>query len=266
MGTTAHNELVTLDIDGDVAELVLARADAHNAINRDWVDALADAGSSLAAGTAARVLLIRADGPAFSVGGDLAHFNAHSEDLVPELSGMITQFHAALLTLAQLPIPVVCAAHGSVAGGALGLLWASDVVLLSEETKLTTAFAKLGLSGDGGSSWYLPRMVGERRALSLMFNATVLSAAQALDLGLADEVLPRDQLLDAARARAARLATGPTAALGTMRQLVRESLNRSLAEGLMAERDASARLGGTEDAHEGITAFSAGRRPVFRGR
>jgi 2-(1,2-epoxy-1,2-dihydrophenyl)acetyl-CoA isomerase len=271
MATTAPTDLVSVSHDGDVAELVLARADAHNAINRDWVDALAAATGYLAGGvlteggTGVRALLIRAEGPAFTVGGDLAHFSAHSDDLVPELEGMIATFHAALATLAELPMPVVCAAHGSVAGGGLGLLWASDVVLLAADTKLTTAFARLGLSGDGGSSWYLPRLVGERRALSLLLNATVLSAEDALEMGLADAVVPGGELLAHARERARRLAAGPTLALATMRRLVREAAGRSLAEGLDAELAATARLGASEDFRRGIAAFSSGERPEFQG-
>jgi 2-(1,2-epoxy-1,2-dihydrophenyl)acetyl-CoA isomerase len=161
-------------------------------------------------------------------------------------------------------VPIVCAAQGAVAGGGLGLLWASDVVLLSEDAKLTTAFAKLGLAGDGGSSWYLPRMLGERRALSLMLNATVLSADEALALGLADAVVAGATA--AGRTTAAELATGPTLALGTIRRLVRESSGRSLEEGLAAELDANALLGATADARAGILAFTAGQRPRFQGR
>jgi 2-(1,2-epoxy-1,2-dihydrophenyl)acetyl-CoA isomerase len=265
MGTITGEQMVTLRVDGPVAELVLARADARNAINGEWVQQLDQAANALADGSDARALLIRADGPAFTVGGDLAHFNAHLDELPTELTRMITQFHGSLKTLAELDMPVVCAAHGSVAGGGLGLLWASDVVVLSEETKLTTAFARLGLSGDGGSSWYLPRLVGERKALELMYNATVLSAREAVDLGMANLALPHDQMLDAARGRAAQLAAGPTLAYGTMRRLIRGAYATSLSEGLGAEIGAMTRLGATQDVQRGIRAFSVGERPVFEG-
>jgi 2-(1,2-epoxy-1,2-dihydrophenyl)acetyl-CoA isomerase len=258
--------MITLRTADGVAELVLDAVEARNAINRDWVNALAAAVGDLADSSDVRALLIRAEGPAFSVGGDLAHFNLHLDELADELDLMVTSFHTSLLTIAQLPLPVVCAAQGAVAGGGLGLLWASDVVLVADNAKLTTAFAKLGLSGDGGSSWYLPRMVGERKALSLMLNATVLSALEATDLGLADAVVPAADLTSVARARAAELAGGPTLALGTIRRLVRESAHRTLAEGLDAELAASRRLGSSADARAGILAFAANQKPDFNGR
>jgi len=257
--------MIELNVDEAVAELVLARVDARNAINRDWVDALGDATATLAGETGPRALLIRAEGPAFTVGGDLGHFQNHVNDLSVELRAMVSSFHESLRRIAELKIPVVCAAHGSVAGGGLGLLWASDVVFLAPETKLTTAFAKLGLSGDGGSSWYLPRLVGQRKALQLMFNATVLSAQEAVDLGLADAVVPAEQLQSLARARASELAAGPTLAYATMRRLIRGSSQRSLAEGLDAETAASTALGASGDAQRGVRAFAAGERPDFAG-
>jgi 2-(1,2-epoxy-1,2-dihydrophenyl)acetyl-CoA isomerase len=265
--------VITLHRDGDVAEIVLARVDAHNAIDPGFVTALADAVGRCAvdvdaagAGAGLRAVLIRADGPAFTVGGDLRHFSARLEHLDTELEQMISGYHQALLTIAELPVPVVCAAHGAVAGGGLGLLWAADVVLLADDAKLTTAFSRLGLSGDGGSSWYLPRMLGTRRALQLMLDATVLDAKEALELGLADQVVPKAVLTTIARERAAQLSQGPTVAYGEMRRLVRGAFERTLAQGLDAELSASRRCGASADARAGVEAFAKNQRPNFEGR
>ncbi len=177
---------------------------------------------------------------------------------------MVSSFHASLQLLAELPVPVVCAAQGAIAGGGLGLLWASDLVLLAEDAKLTTAFNRLGLSGDGGSSWYLPRMLGTRQALQLLLRGPALDARQALELGLAEQVVPGSELDSAARAAAAEFAAGPTRAYGEMRQNIRGAFARTLHEGLDAELASMRRTGATADARAGVEAFSVGERPAFR--
>ena len=256
---------VELNVDGAVAEIVLARADARNAIDRAWAEELAERCDELRAGSA-RAVLIRADGPAFTVGGDLGHINGHRDDLADELQRMIDPFHRALRGLAELPVPVVAAAHGAVAGGGLGLLWCADVVLLAEGAKLATAFSRLGLSGDGGSTWYLPRLVGLRRAIELELQGRVLSADEAVEWGLASRVVPAAALHDEARLVARTLAAGPTHAYAEMRRLLRSAFDRDLGAGLDAELQAIQRCGRTADAQEGIAAFLAQRAPGFAGR
>jgi 2-(1,2-epoxy-1,2-dihydrophenyl)acetyl-CoA isomerase len=263
-GTFAAAEPVRLEISDSVAELTLCRAEARNAINPEWVEALARAVSACSQ-PGIRAVLIRADGPAFTVGGDLKHFSARLDTLSAELREMIDPYHAALAQLAALPVPVVCAAQGAIAGGGLGLLWASDVVLLSDDARLATAFAQLGLSGDGGSSWYLPRMIGTRRALVLLLSGRQLGAEEALELGLVDRVVDGQHLVEAARSVAREFASGPTVALGEIRRLVRGAFERTLAEGLDAELEASARCGATADAREGVQAFRERRAPHFGG-
>jgi 2-(1,2-epoxy-1,2-dihydrophenyl)acetyl-CoA isomerase len=197
------------------------------------------------------------------VGGDLAYMADRLEDLPEALEGLIEPFHRALLGLAELPVPVVCAAQGAVAGGGLGLLWASDVVLLAHGTKLATGFAAIGLSGDGGCMWYLPRLIGMRRAMQLQMGNRVLSAEEAVEWGLADRAVAPEDLLAEAEAAAQELAAGPTAALAEMRRLIRRSFDVDLAAGLDAERAGMVRTGGTPDAREGIGAFVARRAPRF---
>jgi 2-(1,2-epoxy-1,2-dihydrophenyl)acetyl-CoA isomerase len=253
------------DADG-VAQIVLARADARNAIDLDWVQGLSAAASACASNDQLRAVLITADGPAFTVGGDLAYLRDKRDSLAPELNRMIAPFHDALRTIAELPAPVVCAAHGAVAGGGLGLLWCSDVVLLAEGCKLATGFSRLGLSGDGGSSWYLPRLVGLRRASELLIEGRALDASEAVAWGLASRVVPGARLADEALGAARQLAAGPTRAYAEMRQLLRGSFERDLRAGLDAEGAAMQRCAATADADEGIGAFIAHRPPSFEGR
>lgn len=253
--------MIELTLAGPVAEITLARA----AIDPEWVTALGQAVEGAAAFSGVRSVLLRADGPAFSFGGDLEHFAERLDALPAELDAMVTPFHRALQRLAELPVPVVCAAQGAIAGGGLGLLWASDVVLVTEQAKLAAGFPALGLSGDGGSSWYLPRLVGVRRATQIILQGRVLNGREAVHLGLADEAVPPDELDAAGRAAAERLAAGATRAYGEMRRLIRGAFERTLGEGLDAERAAMLRCGATADAREGILAFTERRAPRFTG-
>lgn len=255
-----------LAIAGGVARLRMVRVGERNAIDPRWVEELGTALAGLEAGGEARALLISADGPAFSVGGDLRHFQEQADRMADELACMVGGYHAALGRLAALPLPVVCAVNGAAAGGALGLVWCADLVVAADDARFATGFAALGLSGDGGSSWFLPRLVGLRRARELIVHNRVLSAAEAFDWGLVDRVVPAADLGAESESAAAALAAGPTVAYGEMRRLLWRSLSVDLDDQLTAELDAIVRCGATADAREGISAFGQRRPPKFQGR
>lgn len=260
------SERVTLDVDAGLAHLRLVRVTGHNAIDPAMVEGLAAAVGAVAGDPAVRALLISADGASFTVGGDVGHIGAHLDDLARELEAMVTPFHATLAALGALEIPVLCAAQGPVAGGGLGLLWAADIVLLADTARLAAGFPLLGLSGDGGGSWALPRLVGLRRAQQFLIGGRVLEAAEALEWGIASEVVPAAELAERALAQARRLADGPTVALGQMRRLLRGSSTATWPEQLEAERQAMVVTGATRDAREGFAAFTTHRKPGFVGR
>jgi 2-(1,2-epoxy-1,2-dihydrophenyl)acetyl-CoA isomerase len=161
---------------------------------------------------------------------------------------------------------VLVAAHGAAAGGGLGLLWCADVVIAADDLRIATGFVHLALSGDGGSSWHLPRLVGLRRAQELIMGGRVLDAAEALDWGLVTRVVPAAELVEQALAQARALAAGPTYAIGRMKRLLLESSGHGYAEQLAAERDAIVDCARTGDAREGLAAFAARRPPRFAGR
>lgn len=139
-------------------------------------------------------------------------------------------------------------------------------MLIADDAKLTTAFSRLGLSGDGGSSWWLPRLVGLVRARELMLRGRILSGAEAAEWGLVTRAIPDKRLDDEALATARELAAGPTIAFGEMRRMLADALSVDLAVGLAAELDAFPRCGATADAREGIAAFAERRAPRFGGR
>ena len=260
------DQRVSFGVTDSIAHLQLVRAAARNAIDPAMGIALDDATAACAADPTVRVLLISADGPAFTVGGDLRHFAAHTDDLPAAMAAMLPSYHRTLARLARLDVPVVCAVQGAVAGGGLGLAWVADVLLAADDAVFATAFAQIGLSGDGGSSWFLPRLVGLRRAQEMLIGGRTLNAAEALEWGLVTRVVPRAELAAEAATLAGRLASGPTVALAQMRHLLRRSLGASIEEQLAAETTAMDVCSRTTDAREGIAAFVARRPPRFDGQ
>ncbi len=255
---------VRYSVTDGLARIELLRPDAANAINEALSRDLRTAAARCALDRSARALLISGDGSRFCVGGDLSLFAGTPGDALPALlDRMITDYHVALATLAALPLPVVCAVQGAAAGGGLGLLWAADLVVAADNAKFATGYSAVGLSPDGANSWYLPRLVGPRRAAQMMLQNRVLGAAEALESGLVSEVVPLAELTERATAVATGLANGPARGLAAMRRLLRQSWTATLEEQFDAERRAIVAVAGTTDAVAGIAAFAAGRQPEF---
>lgn len=263
---TLQFDTLTFTVEDGLATLCLNRPEQRNAIDLRMATELQQVAVHCRTDPSLRVLLIRAAGPAFTVGGDLAFLASHDPDALPGmLIRMTSAYHQALTILAELPIPVVAAAQGAAAGGGLGLLYVADVVLVAEDLRVALGFGTLGLSMDGGNSWYLPRLVGHRRAAQLYFQGRVLNAAEAVSWGLASECVPVDKLSGQAAALARQWASGPTCAYGEARRLLRESDQFGLATHLSHETAALARAAGTQDAQAGIQAFLRRSPPTFRG-
>jgi enoyl-CoA hydratase/carnithine racemase len=258
---------LALSIDeAGITRLRLNRPAAGNALDMTMAEALEAATGTLEQTAGLRAVLISAEGRSFTVGGDLQFLHAHLDHLPDQVHALLAHFHTTLPRLAALPVPVVAAAQGAAAGGGLGLLWIADVVVVADDLRVVTAFDKLGLSGDGGSSWYLPRLLGLRRAQQLLMQGRALGAAEALEWGLVSQVVPRADLEAAAEAEVARWAAGPTYAYGRMKRLLLQSSVTDYATHLQAERTAMAECAARADVREGVTAFLERRRPVFPNR
>jgi 2-(1,2-epoxy-1,2-dihydrophenyl)acetyl-CoA isomerase len=251
---------VTLSIEEGLARLTLARAEARNAIDPPMVQGLAEAVGRCGD---VRALLLTAEGSTFSVGGDLRYLSERSHRLAEELDPMIALYHRTLAQIAELPAPVVCAACGGAAGGALGLLWCADVTIVAHDAKLASGFTALGLSGDGGSSWWLPRLIGLSRARELLLSGRVLSGTEAADWGLVTRAVPSDRVKQEAERVARALAELPAAGYAETRALLARSSERDLHEGLAAEHAAMLRTAATADARERVAEFV---RPAPPGR
>jgi 2-(1,2-epoxy-1,2-dihydrophenyl)acetyl-CoA isomerase len=266
--TTEAPETIDLTVADGVATLCLTRPAARNAIDQQVADELLAAALRIAGEGAVRAVLICGDGPDLTVGGDIGSFTGDHDgpaDLGRTLRRMVTPFHLAFEVLAGLEAPIVAVAQGAVAGGGIGLVYAADLVVAAEDARFVTAFGAIGLSGDGGGTWHLPRRIGPARAAWAYLTNEPITAAQALDWGLVNEVVPAADARARAEEIARRLADGPTRAYAQVRALLRQSWDRSLPEQLHAEIEALTATGRTRDARTAVDAFLARQRPTFQG-
>jgi 2-(1,2-epoxy-1,2-dihydrophenyl)acetyl-CoA isomerase len=266
-------ELQTIDyaVTDAVATLCLNRPDVRNAIDMRMAEETLDVARRIAADDSIRAVLICGNGPALTVGGDIDYFLERSGERSGERFGalfaqMTTPFHEAFRVVSRIDAPIVTAAHGSVAGGGLGYVYAADLVIAAEDTKFVTAFAALGVSGDGGGTWHLPRLIGPRRAAEAFLRNRPIDAPEALQWGLINEIVPAEKLRDRAEAVARELANGPTRGFARMRALLRDSWRNDLSTQLQAEIEAIRHTGDTADVALAINDFAAKRRTEFTGR
>ena len=254
--------LVVTQREGAVLTVTLNRPDALNAITLALQDALGEALAEAAASEVRAVVLTGA-GRAFSVGQDLAEFPP-----TPQGVGELVRDHynRNLLALRALPKPVLAAVNGPAAGAGLGLALACDMRLLSETATLVPAFCGIGLVPDSGVSYTLPALIGSGRAFAWLAVNRRLPAAEAVEWGLAERVVPAEQVPAAAVELAAQLAAMPTRALAMTKRLLEQAPRATLAEQLEAEAGCQAEAAATEDFAEGVRAFLEKRPAQFEGR
>lgn len=249
-----------------VAVVTLQRPEARNALTLEMKDALRALVPALGDDPDVGCVLLTGAGSAFCAGGDT---KVMAEGPPPEREPrvrLLRREHEIPAAIHRLAKPVVAALPGPAAGAGFALALACDLRILAESAFVTTAYARLGLSGDYGASWFLTRLVGPAVARELFFTAARVDAAECLRLGLANRVVPDAELADEAFAFARGIAAGPPVALRYMK----ENLNRALTEDLQAclDTEAERMVAGafTEDYVEAVKAFTEKRAPRFRGR
>ncbi|MEE8602084.1 enoyl-CoA hydratase/isomerase family protein [Euzebya tangerina] len=254
-----------LDVADGVAHITLSRPEAHNSLTLQQGEDLEAATAEIAHNGDVRAILLDAEGPSFHVGGDLKYFN-DAPDMPVALRHLTTLAHAAAERLSRGPAPVVIAVQGTAAGGGMSLVLGGDIVLAAESASFTMAYTAAGLTPDLSSTWYLPRLVGLRRAQELIFTNRRLSATEAKEWGLVTDVVADDDLADRAMATARQLAAGPTRAFAGAKALLRSAMQQPLEAQMADESQWIATMAETEDAQGGIAAFVAKERPTFQGR
>ncbi len=213
-----------------------------------------------------RVVIVTGAGRAFSGGGDIRAFAASLDDdpggFVRSLAGTMRQ--RMITPIRRLPKPVIACINGIAAGGGLSLALACDLRIAAEEARLTFAYSSVGLAADGGSTYFLPRLVGPGLAAELLFSSELLDAPRALALGLVNRVVPGDQLMAATREWAIELAERPAGSLAAIKALLGRTWDADLAGQLAAEVEGMAAQAASPDFREGVSAFLEKRRPRFQ--
>ena len=264
------NDTVLVARDGPVATLTLNRPAALNALDLAMVEALVRETATLARDENIHVVVLAGAGKHFMAGGDIRVF---AESLAQDHEKRARTFrkladdvHAAIETLARMPQPVIGRVQGAAAGFGLSLMNACDLVVASEDAYFASAYLALGVTPDGGGTYWLPRLVGARKAAEIMLLGERLSAQQALDLGLVNRVVPAGELDAVVGAVARKLASGPQHAVRGVKRLLRQSLGASLSQQLGAEAASFGACAGTDDFAEGVEAFLDKRAPHFGRR
>lgn len=258
-------EHVTVTRSDGVGRLVMDRSERNNALNRAMADELRDAVVDLVEDDAVRCIALTGTGGAFNTGADLSTLDGGEEDGA-RVRQIASRLHSAVSHLARAPKPVLAGVNGVAAGGGLGPALAADVVLVADAGRFEFAYPRIGLSADGSSTYYLPRLVGLRKAQEIALLDEPIDADRAVELGLATEAASADEFDDRFDELAERLANGPTKAYAATKALLRESYDRGLDEQMAVEADVIAGLTDTADYAEGVEAFFGDGNPEFVGR
>lgn len=261
---TAGFETLRVTKDGGALHVALAGTNRLNGLTDDLATELRDVVGAAADDESVRCLCLSGSGEAFSVGADLTRFEGDETDAA-RIRRLATTMHDATLRLHRAPVPVVTGVDGVAAGGGFSLALCGDVVLVSDEARFEYAYPRIGLPGDGGATYFLPRLVGLRRAREIALIDEPIGPERAVELGLASEVVPADEFDARLAAVAERLADGPTRALGDVRRLMAESFERGLGDQLAAEVEAVSAAARTDDYRRGYRAFFEKADPTFEG-
>ncbi|GLX02871.1 enoyl-CoA hydratase-related protein [Microtetraspora sp. NBRC 16547] len=259
---------VLLDLDADgVARLRLNRPEASNGMDVPFLRALYTAVMRCHGEPDVRAVLLTGEGRNFCAGGDVKTFAAKGEGLPDYLREATSWLQISTSALMRLQAPVVAAVHGFAAGGGgFGLVCAADLVVAAESARFLAGATRVGMAPDAGVSVTLTRLVGLRKAMEIVLTNPVLSAAEALDIGLITRVVADDVLYDEGLALARALAGGAPRALAATKRLLWDGLGANVEARLPEEARTVAELSGTADAREGLAAVIERRSPVFTGR
>jgi enoyl-CoA hydratase/carnithine racemase len=258
---------LTCRVEARVGVVTLNRPEARNALTLEMKQALAALVPALGANPAVGSVLLTGAGSAFCAGGDTKLMAREGKPASPEeRKRQLRWEHGICAALFELEKPTLAALPGPAAGAGFSLALACDLRVAAQSAFVTTAYVKLGLSGDYGGSWFLTRLVGPARAREIFFTGDRLDAAACERLGIVNRVVPDSELEKEAFALAQRIAAGPPIALRYMK----ENLNRALVADLRACLDAEAermvQSATTEDYAEAVRAFQEKREPSFRGQ
>jgi len=251
-------------VENSIATITLNRPEDANGMNIQLGQDLYAASRIVFYDDSIRVVVINANGKLFSGGGDLKFMEQHIDNLGPTVKLLADELHRAINLLAHMEKPLIVGVHAMAAGAGMSLAMIGDFVIAGESAKFTMAYTAAGLSPDGSSSFFLPRLIGIRRTTELMLTNRRLSAEEALDWGLISQVVPDDELKETVAQLANKLAKGPTKAFGFVKKLMLCTFENSLETQMELEGRGIAANAASTHGTEGIKAFLSKRKPEFK--
>ena len=260
-------EQIRFETGDRIARITLNRPDRLNSFTAQMHAELRDALARVTGDDDARVLVLTGAGRAFCAGQDLSDRAVAPGAAPVDLGASIEDnYRPLVLSIRNLPLPVVCAVNGVAAGAGANIALACDIVIATKSASFIQAFCKIGLVPDSGGTYFLPRLVGSARAMGLAFFGDRVSAEQAAEWGLIWKCVDDGEFVATTDAMAAQLADAPTAGLAAIKRALYASSGNTLEQQLDVERDAQRALGNSSDYREGVAAFLEKRAPRFSGR
>ena len=253
-----------LEIKDNIATITLNRPEHLNALDLDLSKELLEAVLNCGENKNIRVVIITGSGKAFSAGGDVKAFKENLPNIAVYLKLQTTFLHKAISNICRMPKPVIAAVNGVAAGGGFSLALACDLTIACESTRFVTAYSHIALTPDLSCTYFLPRLVGNKKGLEMLYTNASITAKEALELGIVNQVVSENKFLEQVENIATQLTERPAFALANTKKLFRLSWAASLETQMENETEIIGKAGLTEDFAEGVTAFLEKRKPKFK--
>ena len=252
-----------LSIDGQIASITLNRPKALNSYNEDMAQSLLAHTETLSYNKDVRVVLLRGEGGAFMAGGDVEFFARELSNMPQGLRQIIRTLSNTINNMRQSDLIYVAVVHGAVAGAGMSIMLGCDLVLAEENTFFTRAYNRLGTSVDGGLSYFLPKLIGDKKAMELLLLSERITAAEMLQLGLVNKVIQTDHFEADVKSWLLKLSKTARTSSNHIKKLVYQSHHQSFETQCEAEARGFIESVQTKDFAEGVQAFLEKRHPVF---
>ncbi|PEL13252.1 enoyl-CoA hydratase/isomerase family protein [Bacillus sp. AFS017336] len=257
------NQHLLVEVKDRILTLTLNRPESLNSFSHEMLNGIVEALNQARNNPEIKVIVLSGAGRSFSAGGDVKTMGQVSPNDVYEHIGVL---NTVIKSIRELEKPVIASVHGFAAGAGFNLALACDLLIAANDSKFALSFSQVGLISDGGGSYFLPRLIGPYLAKQFFFTAEPVSAERMYQLGVANSLVPVENLAEETMKFANKIAAGPGKATGMMKKLIDQSFTSTLDEMLELERITQPLMVATEDHQEGVTAFKEKRKAIFTGK
>jgi 2-(1,2-epoxy-1,2-dihydrophenyl)acetyl-CoA isomerase len=249
---------------GSIVKITLDRPNEAHSLNAQLAKDLMDVAQYCDSAGDVKAVILTASGRLFCAGGDLQHMAEFGDDVASGVKTLADDLHRGLSSFARMDAPLIVAVNGVAAGAGFSIAAVGDLVIAADSARFTMAYTKAGLSPDGSSSYYLPRLIGLRRTQELMLTNRTLTANEALDWGVVTKVVPDADLQTEAQTLAENIVKGALGSHASVKKLLLQTFNNSLETQMEIEGRLISQAAGSPNGKEGLDAFLNKRRPVFQ--